>query len=165
MNNTDAYYQSCLEEAKSQDAQNTEFSIKALGILTFGATIFGVGTSWIGPNSVQWIAWSFLAAMGGALAFVACYAVRVLRPHKWRRAFDVSELRGVAKEYESDKQESNNQNDFVREIADSYTMAIRWNWKILDHKADMLQCLIKAAVIELAAFVLFRICLLFPCFP
>ena len=148
MDNIETYYQACLDQYTGQEAARREFTLKALGILTFCTTVFGVAVSSV-EGTLSGIALLFLLVIAAALTLAIALGLCILIPRSWREQFDISRVRKLV-----DKNKEHN--EFVLKMADECKEAINYNRPKLDKSARKIQWLIVAAAIEVVAFICFH---------
>ena len=155
MGNIETYYQACRDRFASQETDRREFSVKTLGILTFGATVFGVATSLVEPGQELDVpAWTLILFMGFLFVLMVIFALLVLMPKSWENPFSASKLQEEFNKHKG--------GDFVEGVADSYVGPIGRNRYRLNKEADYLRCLIVLGVTEVAIFIAFRLYLMIP---
>ena len=137
------YLQVGLEEYKSQESQNREFSIKTLGITAYCITVASVVQTQIIDD---WTVKFIVAAIAVCLFVVLWNAFQVLRPADWKRPVNLEEVEKSIDKHSPEKTELG--------LAIAYRKAVRTNWTILDAKAQNLDLLSKSALLESLLFVI-----------
>lgn len=145
------FFQVCRDESLSQETQNREFSFKALGIFTFGTTLFGLTVHLMDQNLVSWLVLFLLSAIALAKVY---FVWKIISPAKWRRPLSLDEVAESLKNHKSSSEEAR--------MCEGYARAIKANWKILDDKAKALKWVSCLAAVELAAFVVLQLVLRWP---
>ena len=141
--NIDVYYKMGQERALIQEDTNRDFSSKTLGIMAFGATIFGVGLSLAAvEQSLFWIIW--LGVMLLILAIMAFLGIAILSPKKWEYALYLSDLHDSLSDYDHDV--------LLEEVGHGYANATGHNELVLGDKASLFRWLLALGIIELAGF-------------
>ena len=153
MEQIEMYHQECRDRLSRQDSLAREFSVKALGILTFGATVFGVGTSFLGAGTkLDPFGLTLIIAIGVSLLAMIIFAANILVADKWSDPSDVSSMQQDLRKFSDRK--------FMEGYADTYVKAIGANQRKLQETAYSINWLIVAGMIELLFFIMFR-CYLF----
>ena len=149
--NLQIYLQLCKDRTLNQENLNREYSVKALGIVTFAATIFGAGTSWLEPQNVSSCEWVLLTLAGLLVCAIAILVLlSIVKPRDWSEPIKLSEdlLNHALKE---------NSTKFLFGIAKVCRKAIKNNQGVLEKRSFSLKWITGLAVAELALLVLFRI--------
>ena len=142
--NVGVYYAAGRERAGIQEDTNRGFSTKALGAMTFGATLFGIGVSLtkFDPNLFMFI---WIGAMLLVLLIMVPFGVAILNPKKWQYALYLSDLHDALPNYDHDV--------LLEEVGHGYKSATDHNELVLGKRAFSLQCLIVLGIIEFAGFI------------
>ncbi len=141
--NVDVYYKMGQERALIQEDTNRDFSSKTLGVMAFGATIFGVGLSLADvEQSLFWVIW--LGVMLLILAVMAFLGIEILSPKKWEYALYLSDLHDSLSDYDHDV--------LLEEVGHGYANATDHNELILGDKASLFRWLLALGIVELAGF-------------
>ena len=141
--NIDVYYKMGQERALIQEDTNRDFSSKTLGVMAFGATIFGVGLSL--SDIEQNLFWAIcLGVMLLILAVMAFLGIAILSPKKWQYALHLSELHDSLANYDPDV--------LLEEVGHGYTNATDHNETVLRGKAFLFKWLLGLGIVELAGF-------------
>ena len=149
--NLQIYLQLCKDRALNQENLNREYSVKALGIVTFAATIFGAGTSWFDPQNVSSCEWILLTLAGLLVCSIAILVfLCIVKPRDWNEPINLSEdlLNHALKE---------NSTKFLLGIAKVCRKATKSNQGVLEKRSFSLKWITGLAVAELASLVFFRI--------
>lgn len=144
--NVDTYLQFGKERLASQENLNREFSIKALGITTFGATLFAIGASrYLGKN-IHWMEGLLLILLGLCTFGIAALALHlVVKPKRWEQPFELSEIYNRLGKMDPAK--------LTLTAAYMYEYATGKNHETLTKRAVSLKRLTCLALLELAVFV------------
>lgn len=121
--------QACRDEYLSQETQNREFSLKAIGIVAFSITVFGVVITFVNPEKIDSVSVFFLSFISICLLVSIVFAILVVKPKHWVRPFDIKHVLERTDEDGS---------ALAAAMAKAYANAIDKNWRILDPKADYL---------------------------
>ena len=142
--------QACRDEYLSQETQNREFSLKAIGIVAFSTTVFGAVITFADKEKMDWISWFFLLLTFSFLAGTILNAKQVVIPKGWKRPLKINKVLGKA-------QKDTGLSIGVG-IGKAYANAIETNWTILDPKARFLKdliCCATAQIISSASFIFY----------
>ncbi|MCY3487578.1 MAG: hypothetical protein OXH34_03985 [Bacteroidetes bacterium] len=149
--NLQTYLQLCKDRTLNQENLNREYSVKALGIVTFAATIFGAGTSWIDSQDVSRFEWVILTLAGLLVCAIAILVfLCIVKPRDWSEPIKLST-------HLLDHAQKENSTRFLSGIAKVSRDAIESNQEVLDKRSYSLKWITGLAVAELVFVVLIRI--------
>ena len=144
--NVVAYLQFGKERLASQENLNREFSTKALGITTFGATLFAIGASRDLGTNINWVEGLLLILLGLCTFGIAALALHlVVKPKRWEQPFELSEIYNRLGKMDPAT--------LTLTAAYMYECATGKNHETLTKRAFSLKCLTYLALLELAVFV------------
>ena len=154
--NIQAYLQLCKDRTLNQQNLNREYSVKALGIITYSTTLLGVGASWIKPEDISYCGWMFLILASICVLWIASIVLGfIVAPRKWKEPIKLSEdLLGEACRTDS--------TTFLLEVAGINRKAVESNQALLNKRSEGLKRIALLALAELLFVLIFRIFLLVP---
>ncbi len=117
-------------EYRSQEGQNREFSVKAGAMSALGMAMYGWAIT-VGSESDDIIINTLLIFLALLVVAKVCILAIVVRPAKWRRPHDLSDIRNEMYNYEPD--------GMILGVGEAYKRAVRENWSILEPKAKCLK--------------------------
>lgn len=129
---------------------NREHSAKALGITTFGVTLFTIGISGSfdsHPSSLEWVLLSLLGLFGIGIAALSIGIV--LRPQAWTQPFDLSNIYQLLGELKPDS--------LTLSAGYMYEHAVRQNHTLLETRGNALNWMAILALMDLVAFVALKV--------
>lgn len=153
--NVELYLELGREQLLDQVRINREHSAKALGITTFGVTLFTVGTSWSfdpKPSCIDWVLLSMLGLFGIGIAALSLGII--LRPQTWIRPFELSEIYRKLGEHKPAS--------LKLSAGYMYEHAVRKNSTLVKTRGKSLKWMTILALVELATFVALRLTFLIP---
>ena len=121
------YLDACRSEYLSQESQDRDHSLKAIGIAAFSVAVFGATQSLL-ANTDPMVRTTMWVALVGVIGFSLLI---VTKSGAWRRPFDVEEVGDSLAVHSADEIEEG--------LAQAYAEAVMANWKVLDSKLRYLR--------------------------
>lgn len=154
--NIQTYLELCKDRTLNQQNLNREFSVKALGIITYSTTLIGLGASWIKSEDISYFGWTFLILASICVLLIAYIVLGfIVAPREWKEPIKLSgDLLDEAHTADSLK--------FLSEVANKNQKAVESNQALLEKRSKGIKRITSLALAELLFVLVFRISLLFP---
>ena len=146
--NVKTFLQLCRDRYLGHENLNKELQTKAIGITTFGATLFGISISWADGSPIGKMGFAILLVMGLCVVAMSILSLLlIIRPQNWSHPFKLEKFQDLCN--------SLNHDSFGASLANTYKLAIYNNEEIIKKRSSHLARITKIAVGELALFVFF----------
>lgn len=150
LNNIEKHLDVCRDAVLSQENRNKEFSQKALGIITFSATLFGFGARRTiecpCPNAEELL----IIGLGICSLLIAFMGLSfVIKPKGWKEPRRLDFYQDIA--------HNEKKGDYLITLVDTYRQAVEQNEPILESKAGSLRKISWIAVVQLTLFIALRL--------